>query len=204
MGSTDMASSTFYHDDTEDEDELGGGGYGHYESDGETLELPLHEQQPRHMELPPAASPLDHTANERVQPQDYFLYQLDRRPPMPRSHWSESTIQTLVDFDDLDDLASGACTPAADEIDLTELDLSTAESSSDESPSTFIGVAEPVVILPNFSYKRAVPPQRPSVESTVDKVAEVNKTGGWKRKAVLFNKNEAGDASGEEKEEEEQ
>jgi hypothetical protein len=118
---------------------------------------------------------------------------------MPRSHWSESTIQTLVDFDDLDDLASGACTPA-NEIDLTEVDLSGSESSSDESPSTVVGIAEPVVILPNFSYKRPVP-QRPSVEATVDKVEEVSKMGGWKRRGVFFNKDEAGDTSSEEDEE---
>lgn len=190
--------STFFHDDTEDEDESFG--YGFSENDAETMELPLHEEQPRNMELPPAASPLDHSANERNQPQDYFLYQLGRRPPMPRSHWSESTIQTLVDFDDLDDLASGACTPANEKIELTEVDLTEPESSSDEAPSTVLGVAEPVLLLPNFSYKRPVP-KRPSVQATVDKVEEVAKTGGWKRRGVVFNKNEAGDSSEEEEEE---
>ncbi|KAK0387687.1 hypothetical protein NLU13_3932 [Sarocladium strictum] len=196
FGSSHMSSSgmgsTFFHDDTEDEDDFTG--YGYSESDSDTMELPLHEEQPKHMELPPAASPLDHTANERVQPQDYFLYQLGKRPPMPRSHWSESTIQTLVSFDDLDDLDSGICTPA-DEIDLTEVDISTAESSSDELQAPVVGIAETVVILPNFSYKRSTAPQRPSVQVTVDKVEEVSKTGGWKRRGVVFNKNEAGEAS---------
>lgn len=186
--------STFFHDDTEDEDD--GCPYGFSENDAETMELPLHEEQPRNMELPPAASPLDYSAHERSQPQDYFLFQLSKRPPMPRSHWSESTIQTLQSFDDLDDLASGTCTPAG-EIDLTEVDFPSTESSSDES-TTVVGIAEPVVILPNFSYKRPSVPPRPSMHATKDKVEEVSKMGGWKRRGVVFNKNEAGDASSEE------
>lgn len=198
LGSSGIGS-TFFHDDTEDEDEGSVSGYGFSESDAETMELPLYEAQPKNMELPPAASPLDHSAHERSQPQDYFIMELGRRPPMPRSHWSESTIQTLASFDDLDDLASGACTPA-NEIDLTEVDLSTAESSCDESSSAVVGVAEPVLILPNFSYKRPSVPQRPSVQSTVDKVDEVSKNGGWKRRGVLFNKDEASDASGSDEE----
>lgn len=189
--------STFFYDDTEDEDD--GVGFGFAENDAETMELPLHEEQPRNMALPPAASPLDYSSHEREQPQDYFMVQLAQRPPMPRSHWSESTIQTLRSFDDLDDLASGACTPS-NEIDLTEVDLPTDESTDDESPGTVVGIAEPVVILPNFSYKRPSVPQRPSVQTAVDKVEEVAKTGGWKRRGVVFNKNEAGDSSEEEDE----
>ncbi|KAH8170070.1 hypothetical protein LIA77_10614 [Sarocladium implicatum] len=204
VGSSNMGS-TFFYDDTEDDDE--GVSFGFAENDAETMELPLHEEQPKNMALPPAASPLDYTSHEREQPQDYFMVQLTQRPPMPRSHWSESTIQTLRSFDDLDDLDSGVCTPA-NEIDLTEVDLPTddltddfiSDMTDDESPGTVVGVAEPVVILPNFSYKRPVAPSRPSVQTTVDKVEEVAKTGGWKRRGVVFNKEEAGDSSSDEEE----
>jgi hypothetical protein len=79
------------------------------EDDYETDELPEEEDEDdfevkpqgltcRHqpdMALPPHASPLDHNAHERHEASDYFMLQLTTRPPIPRSRWSESTIQTL-------------------------------------------------------------------------------------------------------------
>lgn len=45
--------------------------------------------------MPPHASPLDHAELDGSPPQDYFLRQLAKRPPMPRSQWSESTVHTV-------------------------------------------------------------------------------------------------------------
>lgn len=180
--------STFFDDAvTEDEDDVG---YGFAENDAETMEL--HEEQPKTMDLPPGASPLDHDSHERNEPQDYFFFQLSRRPPMPRSHWSESTIQTLHSFDDF---GSGACTPAVydDEEEEEEQEPDMDEEVVDEAPA--VAVAEKLVVLPNFSKKRPVAPQRPSVQALVDQVDEESKTARWKRRGVVFNKDEACDSS---------
>ncbi|KAI9172510.1 hypothetical protein HJFPF1_02012 [Paramyrothecium foliicola] len=105
------AVSFFDYDDTEDE----------YDSD----ELPEDDEDDdfavkpqgltcRHqpdMALPPHASPLDHTAHDRHEATDYFMFQLTTRPPMPRSRWSESTIQTMDSI--TPSIASG--TPTVDE-----------------------------------------------------------------------------------------
>ena len=51
----------------------------------------------------------------------------------------ESTVQTLRTsntFDELDDLASGACTPAI-EMDMTEVDLLTTIGSFDSSSTSY-------------------------------------------------------------------
>lgn len=138
-------------------------------SDFGDMDHSTHEEQ-FHMELPPHTSPMDH-ADEIEEPQDYFHLQFAKRPPMPRSHWSVSTIQTL----DLDQY-----TPIT--------------SASDPSSGCFIADNEdgevasrqPTMSVPNFSYKRPVTPRRPPFKS-MDSVDDLIKRGGWKRRGIVFN-----------------
>ena len=161
-------SKTFY--DEADEDD-GYQGYSmsvfDYDSDTEVEEEDAEEQQ-FDMELPPLASALDHNTNDKEEPQDYFFLQLAKRPPMPRSRWSESTIQTLGQ---LTPAASNAGTPRG--------------PAGDEA-----AVEQARRMLPNFSYKRATVPKRPQIKP-MDSVEQLVKRGGWKRRGLLLDSEEA-------------
>ncbi|KAK3186790.1 hypothetical protein K4F52_004536 [Lecanicillium sp. MT-2017a] len=128
-------------------------------------------QPPAVMELPPLASPMDHDTNDKEEAQDYFFLTLAKRPPMPRSHWSESTIQTL-----------GQLTPAV------------SSATTPRGPvAEDAAVEQARMMLPNFSYKRATVPKRPQIKP-MDSVEQLVKRGGWKRRAVLLDGQEADDA----------
>lgn len=102
-------SSSFFPDDSSDDDSFDDR---HSSADDEEYTVcraqELHFSHPKEMVLPPHASPMDHSTDNRSEPQDYFMVRLAERPNMPRSRWSESTIQTL-DQDDFDE------TPGTDE-----------------------------------------------------------------------------------------
>jgi hypothetical protein len=106
------AISFFDDDDTEEDDK--------FDDLVEDDEDDLYDVKPqgltcRHqpdMKLPPHASPLDHTTHDGHDSSDYFMLQLTKRPSLPRSRWSESTIQTLDSL--TPSCASG--TSAADEV----------------------------------------------------------------------------------------
>ncbi|TDZ38573.1 hypothetical protein CTRI78_v010804 [Colletotrichum trifolii] len=97
---------------------------------------------------------------------DYFLFKVQQhiaatRPQLPRSHWSESTIQTVsADDEDVD----------ADDDD--------GSVDSEERP-----VRESR--WQNFSHKRHTPPRRPQMKS-LDSVDDFLKRGGWKRRGIVF------------------
>ncbi|KID85201.1 hypothetical protein MGU_07623 [Metarhizium guizhouense ARSEF 977] len=160
-------ASTFFDDSTDDED-LDGGDY-----------TVVGKAQALHFSHPPSPPPEHDDAPVFSDAQDYFTLQLaSRRPPMPRSRWSDSTVQTLdLDLDlDLDrDLSS------ADDLDL------------DETP----GSDAPVPLdVPNFSHKRSVStPKRPPMRS-LDSLEDLMKRSGWKRRGVVFNETE-GEGEGE-------
>ncbi|GKT42522.1 uncharacterized protein ColSpa_02703 [Colletotrichum spaethianum] len=101
---------------------------------------------------------------------DYFLFKVQQhiaatRPQLPRSHWSESTINTMAsgqnDDDDEDSSENGSI-------------------SSEERP-----VRESQ--WQNFSHKRNTPPsvRRPQMKS-LDSVEDFIKRGGWKRRGIVF------------------
>lgn len=143
--------TTFFDDDDTEEDD----------SDYELTEREVPEQQRTEMELPPRA-PIDHVTRERQEPQEYFLLQLTKRPPIPLSRWSESTVHTL-------DQLTPAGTPD--------------------------GVSEPEPLgyrSPNFSYKRATVPKRPTMR-VMDTFDNYIKRGRWKRRGILFNSSEMDD-----------
>lgn len=180
--------ATFYDDDEESEEE----NERYYEEDGVEFEMmhpDAHNDQPRSMDLPPCSSPMDHTSHDREEPQDYFLLQLAKRPQLNRSHWSESTIQTL-DIG-LSTPGSGVATP------------SEAATTPSEDPVTALCPMPPPV---NFSHKRLTSapaqvettPKRPPFKP-VDSVENFVKRGGWKRRGIVFNGEEV---SGSEDDEE--
>lgn len=164
-------ASTFFDDSTDDEDLDGGD----YTVVGKARAL--HFSHPTETTLLPPSPPSEHDDAPVVgDAQDYFTLQLasSRRPPMPRSRWSDSTIQTL-DLDLDRDLSS------VDDLDL------------DETP----GSDAPVPLdVPNFSHKRSVSaPKRPPMRS-LDSLEDLMKRSGWKRRGVVFNETE-GEGEGE-------
>ncbi|KAJ0160395.1 hypothetical protein CTA2_8034 [Colletotrichum tanaceti] len=105
---------------------------------------------------------------------DYFLFKVQQhiaatRPELPRSHWSESTINTMAsahhDNDDDED----------------------SENSSENG--SIVDVERPIreSQWQNFSYKRNSPPisRRPQMKS-LDSVEDFIKRGGWKRRGIVF------------------
>jgi hypothetical protein len=87
------AVSFFDDDDTEDEDESDELPEDESDYDDFGLKGGLTCRHQPEMALLPHASPLDHA--DQHESSDFFLTQLNKRPPMPRSRWSESTIQTM-------------------------------------------------------------------------------------------------------------
>lgn len=123
----------------------------------------LHFSQPSEMMLPYYT-----TTQDASEAHDYFTLPLAKRPAMPRSRWSDSTIQTLDSVDDL----------AADEYETSDVE--------EDSPSE----------VPNFSRKRTTAPSRPPMRS-LDGLDQFIKKGGWKRRGVVFNAGEARQHSAE-------
>ncbi|KAH7316734.1 hypothetical protein B0I35DRAFT_433872 [Stachybotrys elegans] len=124
------------------------------DDDDQSQEHHHHHQQGGDM-LPPHASPADHAQLDTQQPQDYFLQQLAKRPPMPRSRWSESTVHSI------ESLAS----------------------------TSTLATPVPVAGIPNFSYKRAAVTRRPTLKT--DPADDFMKRGGWKRRGIVFQNDEA-------------
>ncbi|KAK1978157.1 hypothetical protein LZ30DRAFT_226122 [Colletotrichum cereale] len=112
----------------------------------------------------------DRSQEQAAEGDDYFLFKVQQhiaatRPQLPRSHWSESTINTMAS--------------AAEE----------EEDDEDSSENGSIGEERPVreSQWQNFSHKRAIPPnaRRPQMKS-LDSVEDFIKRGGWKRKGIVF------------------
>ncbi|KAK2048763.1 hypothetical protein LZ31DRAFT_538852 [Colletotrichum somersetense] len=129
------------------------------------------QQQPR--------QPQNRSRELAAEGDDYFLFKVQQhiaatRPQLPRSHWSESTINTMAS--------------AADE----EGEDGEAENDDDDSSSedgSIVGQERPVreCRWQNFSHKRPSAPsaRRPQMKS-LDSVEDFIKRGGWKRKGIVF------------------
>ncbi|OLN96405.1 hypothetical protein CCHL11_00666 [Colletotrichum chlorophyti] len=122
------------------------------------------------MPVPPVDSPRtpiqqqERSRELAAEGDDYFLFKVQQhiaatRPQLPRSHWSESTIQTLDGGQDDEEDEEGSI---VDE-----------ERPARESQ------------WQNFSYKRNTPPRRPQMKS-LDSVEDFIKRGGWKRRGIVF------------------
>ncbi|OAA32966.1 hypothetical protein AAL_00431 [Moelleriella libera RCEF 2490] len=160
-----FAHATFYDESSTDDD---------YADERQSMEddytvcsaQALHFSQPKEeLIMPPHSSSMDHQ-EERTEPQDYFMIQFVKRPQLPRSRWSDSTIQT------------------SDQMTPNELSSRTFDDdSSDEEEDAPLEI-------PNFSHKRTTAPRRPPMRS-LDSLEDFIKKGGWKRRGIVFNGSEA-------------
>ncbi|KAM3514818.1 hypothetical protein MY11210_001542 [Beauveria gryllotalpidicola] len=120
--------------------------------------------------MPPMTTPLDHKdagdASDDDDDDYFFMKTLAKRPQMPRSHWSESTIQTLAQL-----------TPAVSSTIATP-----AERLEDP-------IEQARMMLPNLSRKHDGVAARPRMRA-MDSVEQLVKRGGWKRKAIVMDEHE--------------
>ncbi|PNY27508.1 Uncharacterized protein TCAP_02581 [Tolypocladium capitatum] len=143
-------------------------------------------------ELPPLTIPMmdDDTGHDWTEPQDYFL-QITKRPQLPRSRWSESTVHTLEEL-----------TPAASITSTADDGLDGDDCLDDDDDCGYSFQQPNHQSMPNFSYKRttAVPkrtmtlPKRPPL--TLDNLEEFIKRGGWKRRGIVFHEEDMGGDEG--------
>lgn len=132
------------------------------------------------MEMPPHTPEDDHSSHDRQQEpsMDYFHFHLTKRPALPRSRWSESTISSIQTIEAMP-------TPGA------SFSTIATETQEDQGPPVL------VELPPNFSYKRAVSTpaatksQRPPMKH-LDSIEEFIKRGGWKRRGIVFQQEEVG------------
>ncbi|CEJ90853.1 hypothetical protein VHEMI06607 [[Torrubiella] hemipterigena] len=156
--SSDSAQMTTFYNDQESEDEYKGYPISVFDFDDDDESI-YDESTP--MELPPLASPSDHSDSDD-EPSEYFFLDLAKRPALPRSRWSESTIQTIQH---LTPSISNAGTPVPIE--------------------QAIAVPLPRLQLPNFSYKRNTVPKRPTIKPS-GSVEDLMKRSNWKRRGIVF------------------
>ncbi|KAL7934229.1 hypothetical protein V8C35DRAFT_302059 [Trichoderma chlorosporum] len=126
--------------------------------DGEDEDLPQFV-----MEMPHASPVNRHDYEAGDEPRDYFFTHINKRPSLPRSRWSESTIASV---DSLDDMTPGS--------DMSE------PTSSDEAAEA-AGVSTPSTITSSTAV-----PKRPNFK-TVNSFEDYVKRGHWKRRGVVFN-----------------
>ncbi|KAG6032907.1 hypothetical protein E4U19_007041 [Claviceps sp. Clav32 group G5] len=144
-----------------------------------------HCPQPKEMILSssPRTSAVDHETMVDVvdgsESRDYYMRQLAKRPAMPCSRWSDSTIQTL----DFVDIAPDETLSDEDDEEDTEEDVEEEEEKKKEE----VCIGAP---MPNFSRKRITTPSRPPLRS-LDSLDDFMKKSGWKRRGVIFDRSEA-------------
>ncbi|KAF5658188.1 hypothetical protein FHETE_10016 [Fusarium heterosporum] len=144
------------------------------------VEQDVAAQQPTEMALPPHVSPADVADEEGNQPRDYFFATLATRPPMPKSRWSESTIQSIQTFDDDED--DSEVTQSDDE------DVNDAASVLEmRRASRHASALKPVSINTTHAARPGLAPKRPPMRS-LDSVDNFIRRGGWKRRGIVFHK----------------
>ncbi|KAF5013658.1 hypothetical protein FDECE_350 [Fusarium decemcellulare] len=150
------------------------------------VERDVAEQQPTEMALPPHVSPMDVADEEGKEPQDYFFTTLSKRPPLPRSHWSESTIQSLDQFSDDED----------DEEDEDSDQVTQSEDSEDDEGdnasvlemrrlSRREAALKTISLGTTYPSRPGLAPKRPPMRS-LDSVDNFIRRGGWKRRGIVF------------------
>lgn len=191
-------TTTTFYDDTavsDDDDDLHYSYYydGKADEAGSILEV---EGTQFHMELPPQAEhvEMDTPQADQHEPADYFFFShVSKRPSMPRSRWSESTIQTLNE----DDMTPSTvqATPICEEEEEDEEEDVEDDSSIDEPLEIYQAPKVRLESLPNFSHKyqrtvSAPEARRPAMMT--DSVEDFIKRGGWKRRGIVFDRREIG------------
>ncbi|KAL6866757.1 hypothetical protein J3F83DRAFT_741031 [Trichoderma novae-zelandiae] len=121
------------------------------------------------MELP-HASPVNDRDYEGDEPRDYFFMHINNRPSLPRSRWSESTIASVESLDDLTPITS-----------MSEPASSSAKADAQQAEAA--GASTPHCVTSNNV------PKRPTFR-TVDSFEDYVKRGGWKRRGVVFHRDD--------------
>jgi hypothetical protein len=147
------------------------------------VEQDVATQQPTEMALPPNVSPMDAADEEGNEPRDYFFTTLSKRPPMPKSRWSESTIQSIQTFEDEED--DSEVTQSEDSEDETD-DASVLEM---RRLSRHASALKPVSINTTYNARPGLAPKRPPMRS-LDSVDNFIRRGGWKRRGIVFHKDD--------------
>ncbi|KAF5024093.1 hypothetical protein F66182_3837 [Fusarium sp. NRRL 66182] len=154
------------------------------------VEQDVADQQPTEMALPPHVSPMDVTDEEGAAPTDYFLATMSKRPPMPKSRWSESTIQTMQTFDEDEDEDDE---DDDDDSEVTQSEESEQDDNDDDSVlemrrlSRHASALKPVPINTTYTARPGLAPRRPPMRS-LDSVDNFIRRGGWKRRGIVFHK----------------
>lgn len=183
------SAATFYYADSaissDDDEDYYGSIMGDDEDDEKRSEFVEVEGTQFHMELPPHAEHIEADTPEAHERSDYFFFQhVTKRPSMPKSRWSESTIQTL-------DMATPGSSIHDDYEEDEDKDVLVEEEEEDmETPTAHVDVP------PNFSYKYqrtvSAPEARRPTMPAKDSVEEFIKRGGWKRRGIVFDRREIG------------
>ncbi|KAI8669549.1 hypothetical protein NCS57_00770200 [Fusarium keratoplasticum] len=137
--------------------------------------------QPIEMALPPHVSPMDVADEQCKEPQDYFFTTLSKRPPMPRSRWSESTIQTLDQFDNSDSEDSDEITQSEESEDEDD-DASVLEMRRLTRRASAL---KTISLNTTYAPRTGPAPKRPPMRS-LDSVDNFIRRGGWKRRGIVF------------------
>ncbi|RFU79795.1 hypothetical protein TARUN_2389 [Trichoderma arundinaceum] len=133
------------------------------------------EDQPQFIMELPHASPVSHHDYEAGdEPQDYFFMHIQnrKRPSLPQSRWSDSTIaSTIASLDDLTPSSSMSEPASSSAI----ADAEEAEAAGESTPGS-------------FTSSNAVP-KRPAFKAA-DSFQDYVKRGGWKRRGIVFNRDD--------------
>ncbi|KAK7433261.1 hypothetical protein QQZ08_000197 [Neonectria magnoliae] len=144
------------------------------------------QEQPAEQAPPPHVSPMDNSGHDRQESRDYFFAALAKRPPVPLSRWSESTVQTLdfevtQDEDSSDEEEEQAVFEDTDDEDVLEMRRLSRRISRRSSAR-----ADALQTLSlNIAYNRSTLQKRPPMRS-LDTVDNFIRRGGWKRRGIVF------------------
>ncbi|KAM5348884.1 hypothetical protein ACJ41O_008707 [Fusarium nematophilum] len=164
----------------------------------EYAETGVAAQQPTEIALPPHVSPMDVADEEGKEPQDYFFTTVSKRPPMPRSRWSESTIQTMDQFDDNDEEEEEEEEEEDAEVHEDEEDsdeVTQSEDSDDDDDDASVlemrrlsrhaTALKSISLNATYASRPGLAPKRPPMRS-LDSVDNFIRRGGWKRRGIVF------------------
>ncbi|KAH6605308.1 hypothetical protein Trco_007015 [Trichoderma cornu-damae] len=157
-------AATFYDSEDAEGSDLEGS---ERDFDGEDEDLPQFI-----MELPHASPVSHHDYDAADEPQDYFFMHVRnrKRPSLPQSRWSDSTIaSTVSSLDDLTPVTSMS-EPASSS---AMADAEEAGAAGESTPGRLAAIT--------------TVPKRPTFKA-VDSFEEYVRRGGWKRRGIVFNR----------------
>ncbi|PHH84345.1 hypothetical protein CDD83_2081 [Cordyceps sp. RAO-2017] len=127
-----------------------------------------------------------------------------KRPALPRSRWSDSTVATVESImshadSDMDDAEEHdeASTTWDDSDSASATDSDSDSDDGDDDIDWHYYLQQPPdghQSMPNFSYKRETVAKRPPIK-TLDSLEDFIKRGGWKRRGIVFHNGDTDDGN---------